>query len=149
MNNKDRVAQWINAILPHVSKLENNKGIEILQACGEECSETSNLLEGAVNIRNEYKKDKDPDKLFEAFKTRYYNTPRLSKEGNTIFLVFEECTCPLVKEGVNNSYLCNCTTGYTRKIFETLFGRPVKVKLLKSILKGDRICKQKISVEGA
>lgn len=147
MNDKNRVTQWINVILHEVSKLDDNKGIELLHVCGGECSKTSLLLEGAFNIRNKNIKDEDLNKLFEAFKTQYYNTSRLTKEGNEIILIFEECTCPMVKDGVNNSYLCNCTMGYTKKIFETLFGRSVKVKLLKSILKGDSICKQKITVE--
>jgi hypothetical protein len=36
--------------------------------------------------------------------------------------------------------------GYSRKIFETLFSRPVKVTLIKSILNGDGICKQEILI---
>ncbi|MCK5098949.1 MAG: hypothetical protein KAR45_12655 [Desulfobacteraceae bacterium] len=147
MNNKDRITQWINVILHEVSKLDDNKGIELLNTCGGECSNTSVLLEGVVKIRNEYKEGGDLETLFEVFKTQYYNTSRFTKEGNKITLIFEECTCPMVEEGVNNSYLCNCTIGYSKKIFEILFGRPVKVKLLKSILNGDNICKQEILVE--
>lgn len=36
----------------------------------------------------------------------------LMKAGNKITLIFEESTCSMVKEGVNNSYLYDCTTGY-------------------------------------
>ncbi|MCU0848728.1 MAG: DUF6144 family protein [Spirochaetes bacterium] len=146
MNNKDRIIQWINSILHEISKLDGNKGIELLHVCGGECSKTSAILEGAVKIRNEHMNDKDLDKLFAAFKTQYYDTPGLMKEGNKITLVFEECTCPMVKEGVSNPYLCNCTMGYTRKIFETLFNRTIEVDLEKSILNGDKICKQLISI---
>ena len=146
MNNKDRIIQWINAILHELSKLDDNKGIELLHVCGGECSKSSIILEGAVKIRKEYKQDSDLDKLFEAFKIQFYNTSRLTKEGNTIILIFEECTCPMVKEGVSNSYLCNCTIGYTKKIFETLFNRTIKVELEQSILKGNKICKQLIRI---
>ena len=146
MNDKDRINQWINVILHELSKLDDNKGIILLHACGGECSKTSVLLEAAVKIRNEYKGDEDFDKLFEIFKTQYYNTSRLTKEGNKITLIFEECTCPIVKEGVSNSYLCNCTIGYSMKIFETLFNRTIVVDLEQSILKGNKICKQLISI---
>jgi predicted ArsR family transcriptional regulator len=148
MNNKNKITQWINVILNEISKLDGNKGIELLHLCGGECSKTSLILEGAAKIRNEYINDNDPDKLFDAFKMQYYNTSRFRKEGNKIILIFEECTCPLVKEGVSNSYLCNCTTGYTKKIFETLFNKTIKVDLEQSILKGNKICKQNIKIEG-
>ena len=107
------------------------------------------VVEGflAIKIRNEYEGNEDFEKIFQAFKKQYYNTSRFTKEGNKITLIFEECTCPLVKEGVNNSYLCNCTIGYSLKIFETLCDKPVKVKLLKSILNGDNICKQEILIK--
>ncbi len=146
MNSKDRVIQWINNILHEVSKLDDNKGIELLHVCGGECLKTSRFLEGVVKIRNEYIKDENFDNLFNAFKIQYYNTSKLMKEGNTIILIFEECTCPMVKEGVSNSYLCNCTIGYTKKVFETLFNRTIEVDLEQSILKGNKICKQLISI---
>ncbi len=147
MNRNGRVIQWINVILDELSKLDDNKGIRLLHACGGKCSKTSILLEGAAKIRDEYKQDGDLDKLFDAFKIQYYNTPRLMKKGNNIILIFEECTCPIVKEGVRNSYLCNCTIGYTKKIFETLFNKTIEVDLEQSILKGDKICKQLISFD--
>jgi len=53
----------------------------------------------------------------------------------------------MVKEGVSNPYLCNCTVGYSKEIFETLFNSSVKVDLEQSILKGNKICKQVIRVE--
>lgn len=146
MNSNDRIIQWINVILDEASKLDDNKGIELLHVCGGECSKTSKFLEGAVTINNQFKIDNDCDTLFEAFKKQYYNTPRLMKEGNTIILIFEECSCPMVKEGINNSYLCNCTVGYTKKLFETLFNKPIKVDLEQSILKGNTICKQRIRI---
>jgi hypothetical protein len=147
MNNKDRIIKWIEVLLKESSKFADNKGIELLHQCGGACSEASLLIEGALKIRNEYQPHEDIDKLFKTFKTQYYNTSRLTKKGNRINLVFEECTCPLVKEGVRNSFLCNCTIGYSKKIFETLFGRTVRANLLESILKGDSICKQEIIIE--
>jgi hypothetical protein len=33
------------------------------------------------------------------------------------------------------------------QIFETLFGKPVKIKLLRSVLKGDDICEQEILIK--
>jgi len=138
-----RTAVWINKLLEETSKLDET-GIDILHACGAECSKASQLLKGAKKINAMHQYESDDDKIFEAFKAEYYNKPTFTKIGNKITLIFDECTCPMVESGVTNSYLCNCTVGYTINIFETLFGKPVKVKLLESILQGDSICKQEI-----
>ncbi len=69
-------------------------------------------------------------------------------ENNTIHLTYNECGCGMVNEGgVTNPFLCNCTLGYTKAIFEKLFERPLKIELKKSILRGDSVCKQEITVE--
>lgn len=146
MKDKDRIGKWIDTMLDEVSKLSDNKGMKILHECGIECSNSSELLQGAQKIRKEYGLEKDTDKLFNAFKNQYYKSGNLTKEGNQITLIFDACTCPLVKEGVSNSYLCNCTAGYSKNIFETLFGQKVEVELKKTILRGDKICRQKINI---
>ena len=140
-------SKWINTVLNELSKLDGNNGFELMSSCGKECSKGSRLLEGAIEISNQYKNDTDPDKLFDAYKVKYYNTTRMMKDGNQITLIFDDCPCYLVKAGITNPYLCNCTIGYTRTIFETLFTRPIHVELVQSILRGDKICKQIIRID--
>jgi len=138
---------WINNVLTGLSKLEDNKGNNILNECGKACSEKSNLYQGATKVKEQYSDEKNIDILFNAFKSQYYNSERFTKKGNTITLIFNECTCPMVKKGVDNSFLCNCTTGYSKKIFETLFDKEVIIDLEKSILREDSICKQIIQIK--
>lgn len=145
MDNK--IKNWINNILRELPKLKDNKGIKLLHSCGFECAESSELLKGAKEIQRKYGDNSDLDTIFKSYKKEYYDTPRLSKHGNEITLIFEQCTCPLVKEGINNANICNCTVGYTKKIFETLFGQEVEIDLQKSILRGDEICKQVIRIK--
>jgi predicted hydrocarbon binding protein len=146
-NDMNRITKWINTILKGVSNLDSNKAIEILYTCGRECAKSTDLLEGAIKIRKKFADNESIETIFQAFKKQYYNMSGFSKDGNKITLVFEECTCPMVKEGVNNPFLCNCTIGYSMQIFETLFGKPVKIKLLRSVLKGDDICEQEILIK--
>jgi len=138
---------WNNKLLSKLSKLENNQGLEVLYRYGADCASDTKLLEGANKVAKKLGPGADPDLLFHAYKTEFYNNPNLTKVGNKITLVFKDCTCPLVKQGVRNSYLCNCTVGYTKKVFETLFNNTIKVELEKSILQGDKICKQIIHLE--
>lgn len=146
MDNNKRIENWINNVLSELSYLDNEKGIDILKQCGKECCESSKLYQGAVSIRDQYKNEKDDDKVFNEFKSQFYNTESLTKKEKTISLIFKECTCPMVKNGVNNSFLCNCTIGYSKKVFETLFEKKVAVHLEKSILRGDSVCEQHIKI---
>ncbi|MBN2280657.1 MAG: hypothetical protein JXQ65_08755 [Candidatus Marinimicrobia bacterium] len=146
MTNNNKITTWINKILDETSKLDST-GIEILHACGAECSNLSLFLEGAKKIRDEYSENTELDLLFEAFKIQYYNEPTFTKLGHKITLIFKECTCPLAKNGVKNPFLCHCTVGYTKKIFQTLFRKPVNVVLHESILMGDDHCRQEITID--
>lgn len=146
MNNKDKILQWIDVVLSELSDSEEVIGKRILSKCGQECSKSCGSFENALKVRNNAKDKNDIDELFNSFKEKFYNTPRLSKEGRVITLIYEECGCPMVEEGIKNSFLCNCTVGYTRQIYETLFGRSVEINLESSMLKGDKICKQIIKI---
>ncbi len=145
MTDEKRISLWINTVLEQVSKLDKEQGIEVLHQCGAACTQTADLLNGAASIRESFARDTDVDTLFQAFRSQHYNRPGLTKQGDTITLVFQECTCPLVAQGVSHPALCNCTAGYSKKIFETLLGRPIDVNLEQTILRGDEICKQIIT----
>lgn len=145
-DNNKRVILWTNQLLSEISQLNDNKGIDILNFCGKACCERSDLYQSAVELRKNSPAEKDTDKLFTAFKESSYSSGNIAKKGNTITLIFEKCTCPLVESGVDHSFLCNCTTGYTRRLFEVLFDRPVTVELEQSILQDDPICKQTIRI---
>lgn len=147
MENHD-IMQWINVVLAEINELDSEQGIKILEKCGRGCAKSHGLPEEAQKIRSEVDDKNNYELLFKMYKERVYNTPRLYKEGNVIYLEYHECGCPLVNSGeINNSFFCNCTRGYTKERFETLFGKPLKVELLQSMLKGDKICKQAITIQ--
>lgn len=144
MNNQKCIKNRIREILNQTTRFEDHQRTDALKACGVACCETSWLYQAALNVRNDSPANVSFDRLFSKFKIQYYNSPRLSMENNKITLVFEECTCPLVKEGVKNPRLCNCTLGFSQKLFETLFGKEVNVTLENSVLRGNLNCKQVI-----
>lgn len=147
MDNSERTTLWIDTALTELSKLEDNKGIELLHTCGRACAKTFPLVRGAAAVRERYDAGTPIDILFKEFKEEYYNSPLLTKTGNNIVLVFDSCPCPLVKKGIKNPYLCNCTIGFSKQVFETLFGTKVRVVLEQSILQGGPVCRQAIYVE--
>jgi hypothetical protein len=70
----------------------------------------------------------------------------LSYSDGTVNLMFPFCPCPMVAEvdKLDTNTWCQCTTGYSKVLFERAFGCEVDVELLKSIRAGDEICLMKI-----
>lgn len=57
----------------------------------------------------------------------------------------KKCFCPAAGERTTGEF-CNCSLGWQRRMFETVFGRPVEVRLEKAILRGDDTCVFEIRV---
>lgn len=70
----------------------------------------------------------------------------LSFNNGELFLMFPFCPCPMLAEveRLDNKTWCQCTTGYSKVLFEKAFGCKVDVELLKSVKAGDDICLMKI-----
>jgi len=74
----------------------------------------------------------------------------MSYSDEAIMLHFPYCPCPMLAEVdrlVTDTW-CQCTTGYSKVLFEKAFGCEVDVELLKSIKMGDEICLMKIVPRG-
>ena len=70
----------------------------------------------------------------------------LSWMNGALHLQFPFCPCPMVAEvdHLDTDTWCQCTTGYSKVLFEKAFGCGVDVELLKSIKMGDELCLMKI-----
>lgn len=67
------------------------------------------------------------------------------KDGE-LYLQFGFCPCPMLEgvERLETDTWCQCTTGYSKALFERAFACSVDVELQKSIKMGDDICLMKI-----
>ncbi|KAB3536086.1 hypothetical protein F8154_04825 [Alkaliphilus pronyensis] len=139
---------WINNVLSEISNLNDDEGEKILEKCGRSCCSLSNAPQLAKEIRSKVIDKDDINLLFETYKREVYkNSPRLYKENDTIYQEFHKCGCPMVETIKNlDPFLCNCTKGYSKAIFEALFDRQVDVQILESILRGNKICKLAVKV---
>ncbi len=70
----------------------------------------------------------------------------LSCSDGELYLMFPFCPCPMLAEvdKLPTNTWCQCTTGYSKVLFEKAFGCEVEVDLLKSIKMGDDSCLMKI-----
>ena len=58
----------------------------------------------------------------------------------TVTVAEGECSCPLVDSKRTSPFFCNCSAGYQKESFETVFGRPVQAALKASKLSGSNRC---------
>lgn len=70
------------------------------------------------------------------------------KDGE-LYLQFHFCPCPMLADvdKLETNTWCQCTTGYSKVLFEKAFDCPVDVELLKSIKMGDSVCLMKIVLQ--
>jgi len=73
----------------------------------------------------------------------------LSCTNGELYLQFPFCPCPMLSDvdRLDTDTWCQCTTGYSKVLFEKAFECKVDVELLKSIKMGDEICLMRIIPE--
>lgn len=66
---------------------------------------------------------------------------------------YHYCHCPRIREELKHTEkpidknYCYCGAGYYRDIWEFILQRPVKVKLVESLMQGDNVCRIEIHIE--
>ena len=120
--------------------LATQKEPRTIDRCGRRCVPRS-FVSRAKDCNSKSKDVKDfLDRL-----TKIWH--HLQTEGEDVFVVYEKCYCPLVKDYDQKLLpsFCNCSRGWIKELFESTLGKPVDVKLQKSIRRGDNIRKNKVS----
>ncbi|MDO9680584.1 MAG: DUF6144 family protein [Bacteroidales bacterium] len=101
-------------------------------------------MDEKLSLLNELKKDSSSLEEF-ASHDKAKEAGISYKEGE-LFLQFSYCPCPMLAqvEKLESNSWCQCTTGYSKVVFEKAFGCEIDVELLKSVKMGDDICLMKI-----
>ena len=154
--------QWLKETLNRIDKVANDDDkYEILSCCAHEFSQKRIDF-----LRSIYEKNKDIDDVIKEMENDYawYENP--VRKGNKIYVskipvspegyekaeTSEEkkknyCHCRFINsnldEGISPTF-CNCSTGWYRQYWEGILDKPVRIKILKTLLKGDDICQFEI-----
>ena len=56
------------------------------------------------------------------------------------------CACPLTKAGRTPADFCRCSIGWNEAAFSTVVGKPVRIELEESVLRGDPRCSFRITI---
>ncbi len=149
--------EWVRQMLSRMDRLvpDEDKRYDIMARCSCDCA-----LPLLGTFREEYRKNKDIDALLEMmYKNPFYVRPR--RDGNILYFTkvachaeecekaetpelkrYHYCHCDYARaaELPISSTHCFCSAGWYRGIWEGILKKPVKVKLLKSVLQGDDFC---------
>lgn len=139
-DNKEDNAIWVKNTM---KRLENNfdkatlKKIRMNCQCGYGMDEKLALIKELMSFSSNLEEFANQDKAKAA---------GLSYQDGELYLQFPFCPCPMLAEvdKLETNTWCQCTTGYSKVLFEKAFGCEVDVELLKSIKMGDDICLMKI-----
>lgn len=124
-------------------RLEDNfdvasvKKIRMNCQCGYGMDEKYNLVKELIESSSDWEEFANQEKARAA---------GLSYMNGELHLQFPFCPCPMLADvdRLDTDTWCQCTTGYSKVLFEKAFGCEVDVELLKSIKTGDDICLMKI-----
>ena len=135
-------AEWVKSAMHRLEKrfsCETVKKIRMNCQCGygmdEKLALLKELMAGSTNIEELTSSEKaEAAGLF-------------CKDGE-LFLQFRFCPCPMLEEveQLETAAWCQCTTDYSKVLFEKAFACEADVELLKSIKMGDSVCLMKITL---
>ncbi|MEM1483811.1 DUF6144 family protein [Oscillospiraceae bacterium PP1C4] len=133
-------ATWVKSTM---NRLENHfdrttvKQIRMNCQCGYGMDEKLALVKELVASSSNLEEFANQDKARAA---------GLSCTNGELYLQFPFCPCPMLADvdKLDTDTWCQCTTGYSKVLFEKAFGCEVVVELLKSIKMGDNICLMKM-----
>jgi predicted hydrocarbon binding protein len=134
--------KWIKSLLTALeTELDEKTRAKILENCGRNCITQSFILRAKACKKDAKNQKEFLDKLGKVWKS-------LRLEGDNVYVVYEKCYCQIVKEYPEklSPTWCNCSQGWIKELFESSLGKPVEVKLEKSIKQGDNICKFRVQL---
>jgi hypothetical protein len=111
-----------------------------LEQCGRQC-QSAGFIKKARSI---YEKSENVDEFITNLSKVHKH---LHREGDGVYIVYPRCYCSMVNKipaGKLAGVYCNCSRGWAKALFEGALKKPVEVKLLKSIRRGDKECRFKV-----
>jgi len=106
---------------------------EILEQTGRECAKLGQL---GTRFKG------NPEGYFAAARESWGTEFTWDREKGviTVAVAEGECGCPLVNPKRTPPLWCNCSVGYQKESFESIFGKPVRACLKESKLSGSKRC---------
>jgi predicted hydrocarbon binding protein len=133
--------EWVKTFLANLdSSMDESSRVRFMEACGRDCAKR-----GAIRMAEPFMGNIDG--LISAL-FGHLGKDNIRREGGVVTLQYPECYCPMVskiKDKLSDTW-CHCSKGWVLEMFGIAAGKPVEVKLVQSIKRGDPICRFEILV---
>lgn len=141
-------AGWIRRMIGRMErKIGRKKTSDVMRACGRMCCGiTSRKRAAEIGKRSQNLAD-----LIRNLNRVRLGGGRLKRlDEHTITGGYDRCYCGMVSQTAEKfpglGY-CQCSTGWYRQLFETALGRPVEVRIIRSIISGAKTCEFMIRIK--
>lgn len=156
-SSKEKIAIFIKNVMERLDKyVDVDNRLKIMESCGRNCAMINkNVIERAKKRRNNFK---TIDEFLESEQKKPMPGTRLERKNNVIFQYYTpkaftrpmRCYCSLLRGlpecvTISKTY-CYCSKAFVKKFWEEVLEKPLKVKLLQSVVTGDSECKFSIKV---
>lgn len=133
-------AAWVKSI---TQKLEQTFAHDELVALRMNCQCGYDMDEKIALVQELYDSANSMEEF--AGNEEAYNAGLYTQDGE-LYLRFLSCPCPMLAsvDTLPTMTWCYCTMGYSKVLFEKVWGCEVEIELLKSIKAGDDVCLMKI-----
>ncbi len=137
--NKDvgLVCTWLDGL---ITSYQENPAISMEDAI-KKCSKTHYNALGMDEILEPYLGK--AEEFFDFLRGKWNWIVTMDPEGKRIIADEnkEQCICPLIRAGaVHTPNLCNCSEGFAERMFSKVLERPVKARVIESVLRGGKHC---------
>lgn len=134
---------WVKSTMSRLEEAFNQEQVKCIRAkcqCGYGMDEKLALVKELRSNASSLEEFANSDQAREA---------GLFCEDGVLYLQFLSCPCPMLADvnQLETNTWCQCTTGYSKVLFEKAFACGVTVELLKSIKMGHDKCLMKIILE--
>lgn len=142
MGEVDLLRRWLEAVVAGLdAEVDEGTRARIVGYCGRACA----LYHGSIEtIKTIQRNTGGIDELLEELNQQEgFWCGEWVRDGDIVYSVCETCGCPLVRASLVelSPTFCDCSRGWVKAVFETVFGRPVEVELEQAIGWGDPVCK--------
>ncbi|SYZ73825.1 conserved hypothetical protein [Candidatus Zixiibacteriota bacterium] len=134
--------KWIGTVVDGLEDMVDAKAkITILENCGRTC-----ISPAFVKKAKKLKEKSGSNEEFLKKLAKIWS--HLKLDGKNIFVVYNQCYCPMMKsyEGKLSKSFCHCSRGWVKELFEKSLEKPVTVILEKAIKQGDDICRFRVKL---
>lgn len=148
----EKFAEWVREAMTKLDDLvDQSTRDRIMQNCGRNCSlEYGEVIQCA---RERFRQRRNLDDYLNSEMRMHRQRIRLKREGDILYQVYEprsgakgaRCFCSLLRnlpqdQSISLTY-CHCSKGFVRNYWEQVFGKPVKVEILESVISGGKECR--------